>query len=272
MKFSIFGANGFLGKALVRYFRLQGHNVLEFDRNFEEAKLLNLGNVIFAAGVTSDFKQRPHDTMKCHVDVTSQLLQYYKFDSFLYLSSTRLYNNHKAGYETAEVNVKSHDLSDLYNISKLAGEAICFSHPSRDVKIARLSNIVCNRFASNNFVDKLINDSFETGKIEFSSGPNTEKDYLTLEDALYLIERIVQGGEHRIYNVASGENISHQTLLRLIKNKIAVEGHFPSIVNDEPRFLINISRIKEEFGFIPTDVAGYIKRGIDDQISQRNNN
>ena len=272
MKFSIFGANGFLGKALVNFFRPQGHNVLEFDRNFENVKSENLGNIIFAAGVTSDFKQRPHDTMKCHVDIPSYILQHCKFESFLYLSSTRVYNNNTVGHEAAEVSVKSDSLNDLYNISKLAGEAICFSHPSPKVKIARLSNIICNRFDSNNFVDKIVNNSFESGKIEFLGDPNTEKDYLTLEDALYLIQRIVEDGRHRIYNVASGKNISHQTLLDLIKEKMAVEGHFPSDASEALRFKINTSRIKEEFEFTPTDVAEYITRGIDEKLNKRNKN
>ena len=47
--------------------------------------------MIYAIGVTADFRTRPFETMEAHVSVLCEILRDARLDSLTYLSSTRLY-------------------------------------------------------------------------------------------------------------------------------------------------------------------------------------
>jgi nucleoside-diphosphate-sugar epimerase len=83
---------------------------------------------------------------------------------------------------------------------------------------------------------------------------DSERDYISIDDVVELILRISTGGSHRLYNVASGTNVSNA---RLVSRLADLTG---CTVDVDPgastvRFpRIDTTRITEDFGFRPHDL------------------
>lgn len=215
--FTVLGANGFIGRHLVRHLRAQGHAVFTPGRGDGEIYRQSLGHVFHAIGVTADFRTRPFDTMEAHVAVAGELLRRAHFDSFTYLSSTRLYGNLGSTAEDTDFTVNPANGSDLYNLSKLAGEALCLAHPQPSVRIARLSNVYGEDMdrdgtPSQNFLAAVIRDAVCRGRIRLHTALESAKDYIAVEDVVRALVRIALDGTERIYNVGAGRNVSHAEL------------------------------------------------------------
>src|SRR3989442_14364126 len=93
--FTVVGGRGFIGGHLVRHLQSLGHTCQVPARGERPAEP---AHVIYAAGLTGDFRQKPFETVRAHVSDLVALLHHGSFDSFLYLSSTRVY----AGQERTE--------------------------------------------------------------------------------------------------------------------------------------------------------------------------
>ena len=87
------GASGFIGGALAAKLRAGGHDVYAPARGEAELFERELGHVVYAAGVTADFRSRPFDTLRANTTVFADLLERGRFDSLLYLSSARIYRH-----------------------------------------------------------------------------------------------------------------------------------------------------------------------------------
>lgn len=266
MKCTVLGAGGFIGRHLVSRLDALGHEVFAPPRDFPPDSACDLGNVIYSIGLTADFRSRPFDTVEAHISKVVDFLQKARFSSFLYLSSTRVYGN---GTETAEetaLSVRPSDPSDLYNLSKLAGEAICLQAGRPNVRVARLSNVVGPEEAqAETFVGALCREA-RSGHIRLQTALSSCKDYVWIDEVTELLARIATGGRHRLYNVASGVQISHaqwaealcaSTGCRLSVMDGASCASFPPI---------RIERIQEEFGFSASNVLQYLPDILADDV------
>ena len=251
MNFTVLGSRGFIGRHLVAALKAAGRNVAAPD---DPAQLTGShGHILYCIGLTADFRSRPFDTMRAHVSVLGDILEKASFDSLVYLSSTRVYARCPFGRENAPITADAHDPSDLYNISKLAGESLCLSSGRKNVKIARLSNVVGYDPASENFLTALIKEAL-SGSIELRSDPASSKDYIALDDVVSLLPKIAVDGSQTSYNVANGVNITH----RAIAERLArLTGCRVTYADGAPRHdfpAIDNSRIRGEFGFAPVSV------------------
>lgn len=253
MRFTVFGGKGFVGSAVVAALRVAGVEVRAPDRG-EPLSGSHLGHVIYAIGVTSDFRQRPFETMEAHVGVVARILQDADFDSFLYLSSTRLYRHAENTFEPARIAVDPADLEDFYDLSKLAGEALCHHAGRRNVRIVRLSNVIGRDFDSHNFVFDLMRTAWTKGLITLRSTVDSGKDYVMVEDVARMLPLIATRGSHSCYNLASGINLRNADILAPI---IQITGASVTVAEgartDTPP-LVDIGRLRAEFGFVPTPV------------------
>lgn len=253
MKFTIFGADGFIGSACVSHLRTRGHDVVAVSRGSLLPQGEALGHVIYAIGVTADFRQKPFETADAHVSTLAQLLKNSRFDSWLYLSSTRVYGNttmHQLAQETLPVTVYP-NADGLYDISKLMGESLCLSQPSPAIRVARLSNVYGESQNSQNFLSSVLQDVKQKGAVTINEAPESSKDYIALADIVTLLESIATSGQKRIYNVASGRPVSHQeladALARLGNYRVtfthgAPQRTFPTIDN---------TAVRAEFSYAP---------------------
>lgn len=257
MKYTVLGSTGFVGSHVKQLATLQGHQVNCPGRD-DDLSACDLGHVIYCIGLTSDFRQRPHETIAAHVTKLQQILTTTQFESLVYLSSTRVYARCQppasqdpfAVSEDLPLPVVSSDFSDLYNISKLMGESIALTHGPR-VKIARLSNVVGMDVQSDNFLISVLRDCVVDGRVELKSSLNSAKDYVSVNDVARVLLQLGTEGRHSIYNLASGENTTHRQiadqLVRLTNAKVSIAPNSPTITFPT----IDISRLQTELNFVP---------------------
>ncbi len=209
-RFTVFGAAGFLGSILTRKLQAEGAQVRAVTRDDWPAPGARLGHAIYAIGVTGDFRTRAHAAMEAHVGALSRALTGYAFDSFTYMSSTRLYRCAEgATNEEARFALSPRDGDKLYDISKMAGEALCLVAPRQRTHIVRMSNAYAPGDASPNFLPSVLREAAATGRVTIRQSPRSRKDYVAVDDAADAIIAVARRGEADIYNVASGSLVTH---------------------------------------------------------------
>lgn len=206
---TVLGAHGFIGRHLVAHLARQGVDCRAYGREPRASYARPLGHVIYAIGLTSDFRQRPLDTVEAHVCVLRALLAEGGFTSLTYLSSTRVYAGAAATREDSRLSVDPNDPSDLYNLSKLTGEALCLHGAGGRAKVVRLSNVVGLRDGVDSFIDQLLAEGEQHGRVALQTALDSSKDYLHVDDAVAQIAAIAQADARGIYNVAGGQNVSN---------------------------------------------------------------
>ena len=91
--FTVIGAGGFIGSRLVSALTARGEKVISPHRTQQDFTGEELGRVIYCAGLTGDFLQRPFDTVEAHVTLLANILKGAGFERLVYLSSTRVYDS-----------------------------------------------------------------------------------------------------------------------------------------------------------------------------------
>jgi nucleoside-diphosphate-sugar epimerase len=210
---TVFGAQGFVGRNLVRHLRGQGYEVRAFGRGNETWRGSDLGHVFYAIGLTADFRSRPFETIDAHVSVLSDLLRSAAFTSFVYLSSTRVYARAGTTDEATAIPVQPADPDDLYNISKLMGEAACLGSGLKNARVARLSNVFGEDLGSSNFLTAVIREAVDTQCVRLRTSLASEKDYIWIGDVVAALEAIATRGTEKITNVACGANTTHGEIM-----------------------------------------------------------
>jgi len=254
---TILGASGFIGSSLINRLQEIGATIYAPGRN-ESLTRKSLGNVIYAIGLTADFRIKPYDTIDAHVCKLVQVLRECEFESITYLSSTRIYGRNK-GYvsEEDDLIVAPLNTGDLYNVSKLAGESILFS--SRlNVHVVRLSNVYGYDYKSVNFLQSIVRDAIQKKHIVLNSALSSAKDYISIHNVVDMLIEISTKGQFPLYNLASGYNVSHEELINSI---CKVTGATFEVTDEAPvqQFpLINIKRVQQEFDFKPRNVLNDI--------------
>ncbi len=87
---TLIGVRGFIGRHLLKHLKREGWDVRDASRDPLSWCDQPLGHVFYCAGLTADDDHRPHDTVQAHVSLLNQLLRQGRYDSLVYLSSTRL--------------------------------------------------------------------------------------------------------------------------------------------------------------------------------------
>ena len=241
MKAAVFGAGGLVGRHLAEHLQGEGWTVRPILRGDETWRGEALGHVFYCIGLTADFRSRPYETVEAHVSRAVEVLRGAVFDSFLYCSSTRVYAKSTEACETAALSVNSNDPDDLYNLSKLMGEAACLAHPA--ARVARLSNVIGSDPTSDNFLNAVVREAVATGAVHLRTALDSAKDYIAVDEAVAAMRRIAVDGGERIYNLAAGRNTSHGQIVEALRRET---GCAVSVAQDAPTVgfpLIDIERL-----------------------------
>jgi nucleoside-diphosphate-sugar epimerase len=253
VRFTILGGSGFIGSHLTASLRSQGVSC-DVPARGDEFISRPLGHVIYCVGLTADFRSRPFDTVEAHVWQLARLLREAEFDSFLYLSTTRIYLGAESSDEEAELRVNPTRLEDLYNLSKLMGESLCLNSGRTGVRIARLSNVFGRGPQGNNFLSSILRDAVQGKKVTLRTALESAKDYVGVEAVASVLPRITTSGRERIYNVAAGFNTTHGQLAETIEQLTGCQFNVAPGAKTVAFPTILVDRVREEFGFAPSSV------------------
>jgi nucleoside-diphosphate-sugar epimerase len=258
-RFTIFGGAGFVGSEIASLLEMQGKRVERVTRNSWPEPGTNLGHVLFTIGMTADFRKRLIETVELQVIRLHEALTRYKFDSFTYLSSARVYADAPATNEETPLIVRPHDVDHVYNISKLAGESLCFAHDDPRIRVVRMSNVYGASDTSNLFLTAVMREAILTSKVTIGQSPLSSKDYIWVGDAAAAILNVAQSGAHRLYNIAAGTNVTHQNIADILAEagyQTAFKDGGASVKIPE----IDMSRYTTEFGNCSANPGSAISR------------
>jgi len=247
MKYTVLGSSGFIGSHVARMASMAGHDVWCPGRN-ERLDTNPAGHLIYCIGMTADFRSHPHQTIDAHVSQLQRVLQTASFESLTYLSSTRVYQHTPRAIvdEESPLFVHPQEPGDLYNLSKLLGENLLLMYDGR-VRVARLSNVIGNDVTSANFLFSVLRDCVGRGRVHLQQSLQSVKDYVDVGYVADLLLRLGPQGTSRLYNVASGINVSHQQIMDELKR---LTGAVVTVSSEAATYsfpLINTDRVQQEF-------------------------
>lgn len=220
---TVFGAAGFVGRALAAHLRAGGWDVREVVRGDTSWQGADLGHAFYAVGLTADFRTRPFDTIDAHVHLLTDVLRGATFSSLVYLSSTRVYGPAASTDEETAIPAYPGNPDHLYNLSKLMGEAACLGSGLSNARVARLSNVFGADLASANFLTEVLREAVQTGRVSLRTSLASAKDYVALDDVVRALEALALRGTAPITNVAFGRNTTHGEIMDAIRAETGAE-------------------------------------------------
>ena len=268
-RFTVFGAAGFLGRHLCSALERQGHRVLALGRDNWPARDAELGHIVFTIGMNANFRGRPFETYDAHIDRLREVLTRYRFSSLLYVSSTRVYLGASSTREYEPLTVQPALADQTFNISKLAGEALCLSSQKPSVRVARLSNAYGADDRSDVFLAAVLREAIKTGSVTFHTAPASSKDYIHIDCAANALVMIALQGRQTIYNVASGINTTNQQIASAL-TALGVGTRFAESAPQISFPIIDTSAL-QSLGFRPTalgDAFGGVFEGMKRNLMQ----
>lgn len=257
--YCVVGANGCIGGYFADYLEKHGKKVRRYTRSTTYDAHEIYKHVLFAAGLTSDFREKISETYEAHVAELLKCIKTLNFSSFIYLSSTRLYKHSESTSESTEFKLNPLTQDHTYAISKLAGESICLNlSTSRNIKVVRLSNVVAHRTDEDLFLNQLLSESIRNKRIELRSNILDEKDYIDIGDVTRALVDLFSNGDPGIYNIACGTNTPNIDLIRKIQEILNIE-IFSGLTTGESRKenAIDIKKIKNTINFSPKKLMDY---------------
>jgi len=257
MNFTVFGSTGFIGSHLRDYLRSKGIDVFCPERNVDLTTLRGLGHVVYCIGLTADFREKPFETIEAHICKLKHVLQVCEFESFTYLSSTRVYIHSSNDVdEESLIPVSAANPFDLFNSSKLTGELLTLNCGKENCKVVRVSNVYGNDFASKNFLTSILQSAIHTGKIVLRTTPDSAKDYIAIDDVTRMLFEISSTGKSKIYNLASGVNTSNEQICRIIQLETGCIIEYAPAAEQIIFPKIQVTKMTNEFGFAPSVEMG----------------
>ncbi len=248
--YTIFGSSGFIGREIIKKLKQKKIRVFKPKKNvFKFSK--NLGHVIYCVG-SDDWKDKPKKGYFSNLGHLQKIVHNNNFKSFIFLSTTRLYlNSNKNVTEKDNIFVKPDDINYYYNILKVASESLILNI-KKNIIVLRLSNVFGNNFNSPLLLPTLIRNAIQKSKINISISVSSTKDYILIDDVINLIFKIQKKNKFKIYNIASGKNISLKKIIQIIKRETncKVFTKNQNVKIKEP--IISVNQIKKEYNFKPS--------------------
>jgi nucleoside-diphosphate-sugar epimerase len=254
-KFTVLGANGFIGGHLVRYLEAEGHDVAAPARDQSLAGR-HLGHAIYCIGMTSDFPNDPVATVDAHIGRLNRLLAEAAMESLVYLSSTRLYDSGgPIGDELDDLVLNPATPRHLYDLTKAAAEALCHTIGKPTARVVRLASVYADDLGSDNFLHEVIRGALGARETDFDTSPDSARDYIHVDDVCRMIVAVATRGRRRLYNIASGRNVANRDLFAMVERETGcrVRALRGPAGGSAPR--IKIDAAVEDLGFAPVQLA-----------------
>ncbi len=262
---TIIGGRGFVGSALARHLQSQGWTCHLPEKGAAwPVRDRPLGHVFYCAGLTGDYLARAADTVEAHVSLLARVLQSDRWDSLVYLSSTRLYDGLPAGtqaIETSLLPVAPQVPRHLFDLTKLAGESLCHALGQGRARVARLASVFDSPQDPNGFLPALMRQVAQAGRgdvLPVQSSAQSERDYVHLPDVLRALVDIALHGTQTVYNVASGENVRNAQLAEWVEQRAGRRLQFRARSPGAGSAVVDITRLRQDFGWQPSRLEAVI--------------
>lgn len=259
--YTVLGATGYVGVAIVNFLKRKGIPVNTPEREDILMSGGHMGKVIYCIGLTSDYINEPFATITAHIELLNKVLQFGKFSSLVYLSSARLYDSAEHGREDAYLKLEPDNPRHLYDLSKATGESLCHQSKRQGVKIARLSNVYGGSCLGDNLLHVLLNRLSTEKSLILPYSLHNERDYVFIGDVVIALLAILANDRYPVYNVVSGENVSNETIGKLLGSATGARISFENqehIVKNTQLKKLSTSRLNE-IGIYPTLVEDNIE-------------
>ena len=106
--------------------------------------------------------------------------------------------------------------------------------------------------ASENFLASVIAEARRNGAVTFRTASDSARDFVSIGDVCRLLPEIAMRGNGRIYNVASGRNVSNGEIAKRLEDLHAIRPSFAAGSLTVAYPPIDTGLIQREFGFTPT--------------------
>lgn len=258
---TVLGGAGFIGGRLVRELDRLGmaHRALGRGEALGGAAL---GDVVYCAGLTSDFRARPLDTVAAHVGQLEQLLRTAEVRSLVYLSSIRVYRAPGAATEDDALILEPADPDQLYDLSKAAGEALALS-AGVPALVLRLANVHGVDPGSQGFLASVLKDTIRHGAVTLRTSLDSTRNYVGVDDVVAAIVALLRTEARGVYNVAGERAVSHRELTDALAGltgcQIDVAPGAPTVTSPE----ISIDRVSAAINYAPESVLDALPRLVE---------
>jgi len=280
VKILVTGANGFVGKALVKRLIASEHDIYVLDINFEGFEFINEVKGCFQQDISRSFKLEENLDFVFHlgaynvthvgetssdkyhsvnVEGTANLLGSANIRNFVFLSSIKVYDNTCARIDEdaplAPVNG--------YEKSKLEAEKICTEKFSgENLYIFRSVNIAGPGQFEKALVPVLFKNAISGQPLDVFAPRKSIIHLLYVEDICDLFEELLSDrAKGSIYNLSSKEDVCLDVLAAMIV-KITNSKSEILLKNDSPviQSKIIMDKVRKDLGWTPkTDIKEILK-------------
>ena len=271
MNATLIGGHGFVGLHLHARLQREGWTCWVPQRDDPQLWRRDLGHVYYCAGLTADYAQRPFDTVEAHTSLLNRVLRDARYESLVYLSSTRLYDSlgDIDATEDLPLRLAPDNPRHLYDLSKALGESLCRVAGRGRARVARLSCVWSEQPDAEGFLPELMRrvlasrgapGAAQRPRVLVDSSPHLARDYVHIDDVLSALVTLATQDGFAIYNVASGSNVCNAQLFECMSRASGCElvATQDRIAPTLPR--ISVARMTDAFGWHPSGVLDRISR------------
>lgn len=265
---AVVGANGFLGKALIRKLGKQGFDVTavynrsqeNIDEGTDKVKItdfLELKDqyeyIILSLG---NYRCSHSELIEIN-DMIRRIQLQNQGAKLIFISSTNVYGAHSGIISTTS----SFNSPSLYPLSKLSGEFLVTAHGK--YAVLRLTYLYGKGLDNKSFLPNVIEKSKREGEIILFGDGSRKQDYLHVDDAAELCIKAMQSEENGIFLGASGTSVSNYEIAEIISAQHHSEISFTGTESGSS-FYFDISETREKLNWAPqVDIV----QGINEMLS-----
>lgn len=245
-RYTVIGSAGFIGSHVVARLRHLGNKPLCLGRDDIEMLEGDLGNIIYCAGLTGDYRTRPFDAIEAHVSKLARLIQGGSFERLVYLSSTRLYDllPDGVGKEDRAIPVDPYNPEHLYELSKMLGESLALHRTDGRGVVARVSYVFGWGGNAQGFLSHWLRAAADCSSLTIDSTPTLARDYIHVEDVASALVTLADTDPAGIINVARGETISNNEIAAQFRERGWTIEFARESVNAEHAILIDPAKLQ----------------------------
>ncbi len=239
----ISGSSGFVGKNLVTYLEAKDYALTRLNLRDEHWETTldkrSFKSYIHLAGIAHDLSKKKEESLYYEVncELTKQLYKCFlkddKADLFIFFSSVKAVSDQPNSIVTEEMQPAP---KTVYGKSKLQAEQYILQHLHQDKTVIILRPCMIHGPGNKGNLNSLIKLVKLNIPWMFAAFQN-KRSYLSLENACYIIDRIITKKEIKsgIYNMADDVSLSTNTLIQLIAEALGEKPRLWKL----PKWMIN---------------------------------